>query len=60
MARTYQPGLYLALSFAHKYATRYQAQLQANLSGPAYTCLIAVIAALAECLPLIAPGPPTP
>lgn len=57
MARTYVPGLRLILGGAHRYATRYQATLQANLTAPQYECLLDVIAALASCLALLGPAP---
>lgn len=58
MSKTYQPGLYLVLNTAYKYATRWAPKLQDSLSPEAYTCLLATIAAIGECLPLIIPAPP--
>jgi len=57
-ARTYGVALFFIFSKAHRYATRWQTKLEESLSAEAYTCLLAVIAALAECLPLIKPPPP--
>lgn len=54
--RTYVPALRLVLYTAHKYATKYQAQLSANLTAPQYTCLVSTIAALADCLALLGPA----
>jgi hypothetical protein len=57
MAKTYIPALYFVLKHAHRYATRYQPQLQQAMTEQQYNCLVAVIAAIAECLPLILPPP---
>jgi len=51
--RTYVPVLRIVLGRAHRYATRWQPKLQASLTEPQYTCLVAVIAALADCLVLL-------
>lgn len=58
--RNYVPALIFVLRAAHKYATRYQAQLSNALSAPQYACLISTIQALADCLAIIQPTPPTP
>lgn len=58
--RNYVPALIIVLKTAHKYATRYQAQLSASLTAPQYACLVSTIQALADCLSLILPTPPTP
>lgn len=60
MARTYVPHLRVVLSVAHKYATRYQAQLENNLTAAQYACLLDVITALASCLALLGPAPINP
>jgi len=59
-SRTYLVALYFVFKAAHKYATRWQPNLQANMTEQQYLCLVAVINALAECLPLIAPHVPNP
>jgi len=56
-AKLYVSGLRAVLGTAHKYATRYQTQLSVNLTSPQYTCLLSVIAALADCLQLLGPNP---
>ena len=48
--KTYYVGARLVVERAHRYLTRWQAQLEANLTAPQYTCVLALIAALAECL----------
>lgn len=58
--RTYVPGLRLVLGAAHRYATRYQATLENNLTAPQYACLLDVITALASCLALLGPAPINP
>jgi len=55
--KTYIFGLSLVLKAAHKYMTRYQAQLQGSLTSEQYTCLVSTIEALADCIVLI-PTPP--
>lgn len=60
MTRTYVPGLRLVLGAAHRYATRYQATLEANLTEAQYTCLLDVIQALASCLAILGPAPINP
>lgn len=55
--KTFVPGLRLILKQAHKYATRYQAQLSVALTSQQYACLIDTIAALASCLALLGETP---
>jgi len=55
--KTYIFGLSMILKAAHKYMTRYQAQLQGSLTEVQYACLVSTIAALADCIVLI-PTPP--
>ncbi len=57
-SRTYIYGLWLVLTAAVKYAKKWQVKLQENMTTQQYNCLVAVIAALDECLPLIQPPPP--
>jgi len=56
--RTYLYGLWLVFTAAAKYAKRWQTKLQGNMTTQQYQCLVAVINALDECLPLIQPAPP--
>ena len=58
--RTYIVGLYLVLSAAYRYMARWQPKLQASMSAQQFACLTAVLTAVEECLPLIAPGTPNP
>jgi len=61
MARkTYLPGLYIALRASQRYIDRNMPFFQNNLSTQQLNCLQAVIAALAECIPLFLPAPPNP
>jgi len=48
--RTYVPGLKLNLTIMNRYAKRWQLKLQGVLDSQAYQCLVAVIAAIDECL----------
>ena len=57
--RTYLVGLYIFFYAAHQYGVRWQTRLQAHMTTEQYNCLLAVLAALAECLPLIAHSSPT-
>jgi hypothetical protein len=56
--RTYLIGLYFALSFGYRYVSRWLPKIEQNASAEQFTCILAVLNALQECLPLIAPGPP--
>ncbi len=58
--KTYITGLVFALKAAHKYATRYQAQLNGFLTTEQYACLVDTIQALASCLALIQVPPIQP
>lgn len=58
-SRTYLYGLWFVFTQAVKYAKRWQVKLEANMDSQQYACLVAVIAALDECLPLIQPAPPS-
>lgn len=55
--RTYVPTLRAVLYVAHRFATRYQAQLSEHLTPAQYTCLVSTIAAIADCLALLGPDP---
>lgn len=59
MAKTYLPGLYFAMKALQRYATKYQAQLGVNMTEQQTTCLAGLLSALAECLPVFIPPPPT-
>jgi hypothetical protein len=59
MAKTYLPGLYFAIKATQRYATKWQAQLGANMTTQQATCLAALLTAIGECLPLFIPAPPT-
>jgi hypothetical protein len=48
--KTYIPGLRLVLKTAHRFMTRWQSQLSGTLTEAQYACLVATIAAVAECL----------
>lgn len=58
--KTYVPGLRLVVKGAHRYATRYQSTLEANLSEAQYACLVELINALAECLIILGDAPINP
>ena len=57
-SRTYLVGLWLASKALKKYITRWQVQIEDNTSPETYSCVLAVLTALDECLPLIQPNPP--
>lgn len=48
--KLYIDGLRTIAAASHRYATRYQAQLQTNLTGPQYTALLAFISCVAALL----------
>ena len=48
--RLYIDGLRSAAAIAHRYSTRYQSQLEANLTGPQYTALLDFISCVAALL----------
>jgi hypothetical protein len=61
MARkTYLPGLYVVLRAAQRYIDRWLPFFQDSLTAQQLACLQATINALAECIPLFLPPPPTP
>lgn len=49
-AKTYIPGLRLVLKVAKRYMDRWQTRLQENLTEAQYTCFLATISAITECL----------
>jgi hypothetical protein len=49
-SRTFVPGMRLVLKAAKRYLARWQVELQANLTEAQYTCLVATLAAITECL----------
>jgi len=58
-AKTYLVALYFVFNSAHRYGTRWQARIETSLgTTEKITCFRAVLAALAECLPLITPNLP--
>jgi len=59
MAKTYLPGLYFAIKHTQRYATKWQAQLGASMTTQQAACLAALLEAIAQCLPLFIPPPPT-
>lgn len=56
--KTYVPGLRLILKAAHRYATRYHAQLSVVLTTQQLACLTSTIQALADCLALLGSATP--
>jgi len=48
--KLYVDGLRLVAQSSHRYATHWQTQLQANLTGPQYTALLAFIVCVADLL----------
>lgn len=58
MTKTYLPGLYFAILATQRYATKWQAQLGANMTPQQAECLADLLAAVGSCLPLFIPAPP--
>ncbi len=56
--KTFVPTARFWIAFTHKYLTRWQAKLQANLTAEQYTCVTSLITALADCLVLLVPPAP--
>jgi hypothetical protein len=48
--KTYKVGLRGVLKLVYRYITKWQQQLQDNMTEGQYTCLIAVLTAVTECL----------
>lgn len=48
--KLYVDGLRFIAQKSHRYATRYQSQLQSNLTGPQYTALLEFISCVAALL----------
>lgn len=57
-AKTYLPGLYYAILACQRYATKWQAQLGANMTTQQAACLASLLTAIGDCLPLFIPAPP--
>ncbi len=60
MSKTYVPTLVFVARLGHKYGTRWQDKLAANLTPTQYTCLLTWIAATASLLSCITSPPPGP
>ncbi len=60
MARTYIPALRLVTKAVHRYATRWQTELQGSLTEVQYECLLALIEAAVECLNALGEAPIEP
>jgi len=58
--KTYEVGLRLILTQAHRYGTRYQARLAQFLTAPQYTCLVSTLQAIADCLAILGEQPIEP
>jgi hypothetical protein len=56
--RTYMIGLYYSVYAARQYIARWQIKIEQNATTEQYTCILALLEALNECLPLIQPPPP--
>jgi len=54
--KLYIDGLRFITNKSHKYATRYQAQLQQNLTSEQYTALLAFIGCVADLLAKLGPN----
>jgi hypothetical protein len=52
-AKVYYIALESTLQVSRKYIQRNQLKLQANLTTPQYTCVLAVLSAILDCLALL-------
>jgi hypothetical protein len=55
----YWKGLRLVLGVVQRYITKWQLQLQANLTTPQYECVVAVLDAIIICLSSLPVDTPT-
>lgn len=55
----YWKGLKLVLKPTMRYISRWQLQLQANLTTPQYQCVVAVLEAIVTCLSALPVDEPT-
>jgi TorA maturation chaperone TorD len=53
--KTYERKLIFLADHLSKYISRYQIKLQANLTEDEYDCVVALLAALLECLHTLVP-----
>lgn len=57
-AKVYWKGLTLIADALRRYIQRNQLRLQANLTTPQYDCVVALLAAVVECLSLLPKNTP--
>lgn len=57
-AKVYYIALATTLEVSRKYIQRNQLKLQANLTTPQYTCVLAVLSAILDCLALLPANDP--
>jgi len=58
--KLYVDGLRFIAGKSHRYATRYQSQLESNLTAPQYTALLSFISCVAELLAALGKNVITP
>jgi hypothetical protein len=58
--KLYIDGLRFIAAKSHRYATRYQSQLESNLTGPQYTALLDFISCVASLLAALGKNAVTP
>ncbi len=56
--KVYWIGLEATLTLTRRYIQRNQLNLQKNLTAPQYTCVVAVLAAVLDCLALLPSNTP--
>lgn len=58
-SKVYWKGLILVATLLKSYIQRNQLKLQANLTEPQYTCVLALLNAVLECLAVLPVNTPT-
>lgn len=58
--RTYLYGLYLALRVAQRYMSRWYTKVEENSTTDQFSCFVATLEAINECVAAYLPGPPDP
>lgn len=56
--KVYWISLETTLQVTRRYIQRNQIKLQANLTGPQYTCVVAVLSAILDCLAVLPENTP--
>jgi len=57
--KTFLIGLWLAEKAVYRYITKHRQRIEENATEQQLACILAVLEAIEECLPLLQPAPPT-